>query len=58
MNYQMIEYAVRRYIDEKKLFDGLERSIPIRLFVSIMRIRGMPKVSSEILIRTLIPRPV
>lgn len=22
MNYQMIEYAVRRYIDEKKLFDG------------------------------------
>lgn len=21
MNYQMIEYAVRRYIDEKKLFD-------------------------------------
>ena len=27
-------------------------------FISIMRIRGMPKVSSEILIRTLIPRPV
>ena len=24
MNYQMIEYAVRRYIDEKKLFDGLK----------------------------------
>ena len=22
MNHQMIEYAVRRYIDEKKLFDG------------------------------------
>ena len=22
MNYQMIEYAVRRYIDEQKLFDG------------------------------------
>lgn len=22
MNYQMIEYAVRRYIDEKKLFNG------------------------------------
>lgn len=24
MNYQMIEYAVRRYIDEKKLFEGLK----------------------------------
>lgn len=22
MNYQMIEYAVRRYIDDKKLCDG------------------------------------
>jgi len=35
-----------------------ERSILISLFVSIMRIRGTPKVSKEILIRTLIPRPV